>query len=218
MKKKVAVIHTFLYSVEDIKKLFAEKLPGIELINIIDDSILPEAIRHSGVTPEITRRICLYALQAEAMGAECILSPCSSIGDAVDTAQQLLKIPYCKIDGPMAEEAVRLGGNIAVIATVFPAATASVRLLAATAKKLNKEVTVKPWLVNGAFAALQANERDEHNRLVVHEIHKAAAANDVIVLSQGSMYHLLPLLSDVKKPVLASLATGVEQIRQVLRS
>lgn len=39
MKKKVAVIHTFLYSVEDLKKLYKEKLPEVELVNIIDDSI-----------------------------------------------------------------------------------------------------------------------------------------------------------------------------------
>ena len=32
---KVGVIHTFLYSVEDLKALFAEILPEVEMINII---------------------------------------------------------------------------------------------------------------------------------------------------------------------------------------
>lgn len=39
-KKKVAVIHIFLYLVEDIKKIFSEKLPEVEMINIINDSLL----------------------------------------------------------------------------------------------------------------------------------------------------------------------------------
>ena len=45
---------------------------------------------------------------------------------------------------------------------------------------------------------------------------EAAKDHDVIVLAQGSMYHLMPLLSDVKVPVLTSLETGVAQIRDVL--
>lgn len=40
--KKVAVIHTFLYSVEDLKLLFDKYLPEVEMINIIDDSLLKE--------------------------------------------------------------------------------------------------------------------------------------------------------------------------------
>lgn len=51
MKKRVGVVHTFLYSVEDLKKQFREKLPEVEMINIIDDSLLEEALANKGLTP-----------------------------------------------------------------------------------------------------------------------------------------------------------------------
>ena len=39
-KIRVGVVHTFLYSVEDLKAQFREQLPEAEMINIIDDSLL----------------------------------------------------------------------------------------------------------------------------------------------------------------------------------
>lgn len=217
MKRKVAVIHTFLYSVEDLKKLFNEKLPEVEMINIIDDSLLQEALSNKGITPGIIRRISNYAQQAEALGAEAILNQCSSVGEAADVAQKMIKIPYVKIDQPMAEEAVRLGSRIAVIATAISTIEPSSRLVESMAKKANKEVTVNRCFCEGAYEALLIeNNREKHNQIVIETIKKAAEENDVIVLAQGSMYHLMPLLKDIKVPVLTSLESGVEQIRRVL--
>ena len=42
MKKKVAVIHTSLVSLEDISALFNEIIPEVELTLIMDDSLLDE--------------------------------------------------------------------------------------------------------------------------------------------------------------------------------
>ena len=47
MKTRVGVVHTFLYSVEDIKEQFRKYLPEVEMINIIDDSLLEEALADS---------------------------------------------------------------------------------------------------------------------------------------------------------------------------
>ena len=217
MKKKVGVIHTFLYSVEDIKKIFSEKLPEVEMVNIIDDSLLAEALANKGLTPGIIRRICQYAIQAEAMGCELILNQCSSVGEAADVAQSMIKIPYVKIDQPMAEEAVRLGTNIAVIATAISTIEPSSRLVERMAAKVGKEVKVNRCFATGAYEALLVEgNREKHNQILIDTIKKAAEENDVIVLAQGSMYHLVPLLTDIKIPVLTSLETGVEQIRKYL--
>ena len=43
--KKVAVIHTSPVSLNELKALFAEILPEVEMINIIDDSLLEEVKR-----------------------------------------------------------------------------------------------------------------------------------------------------------------------------
>jgi hypothetical protein len=52
--------------------------------------------------------------------------------------------------------------------------------------------------------------------MVVAKIREAAVSHDVIVLAQGSMYQLIPLVKDVQVPVLTSIETGVAQIRQFI--
>jgi Asp/Glu/hydantoin racemase len=214
VKDKVAVIHTFLYSVEDLKKQFAQKVPEVEMVNIVDDSLLTEALENKGITANIIRKICAYAVEAEQMGCKCILNQCSSVGEASEAAQKLIKIPYLKIDQPMAREAVRLGKNIAVIATAISTVGPSTRLVESEGKKAGKEVHVSGCFAEGAYdVLLKENNREKHNQIVVATIEKAAQTHDVIVLAQGSMYHLMPLLGHIKVPVLTSLESGVEQIR-----
>ena len=218
MKKKVAVIHTFLYSVEDLKKLFREKIPEVEMINIIDDSLLQEMLNNDGMTKAVARRVTQYALIAESMGVDAILNQCSSVGEAVDIVKNLINIPYVKIDEPMAREAVRLGNKIAVIATAVSTIGPTSRLVENVAKETNRDVVVNKYFAAGAYEALlQENDREKHNQIVTGTIEKASKEHDVIVLAQGSMYHLLPLLKHIKKPVLTSLESGVEQLRTVLK-
>ena len=216
MKKKIVVIHTFLYSVEDLKKLFKENLPEVEMINIIDDSLLQESLDNKGMTKQVVKRIIQYALIAESMGADAILNQCSSVGEAVDIARKLINIPYVKIDEPMAREAVQLGNKVAVIATAISTVGPSTRLVENAAKDVKKDVIVRSYFATGAYEALlQENDRGKHNKIIIKTIEEASLENDVIVLAQGSMYHLLPLLEHIKKPVLTSLESGVKQLQKL---
>ena len=217
MRKRVGVVHTFLYSVEDIKAQFKKQLPEVEMINIIDDSLLEEALANKGITPAIISRICDYYTNLQELGCVCVLNQCSSVGEAADIAANLISIPIVKIDAPMAKKAVELGSKIAVIATAISTVEPSSRLIENTAKKAGKAVTVNRCFVEGAYDfLLKTGDRQKHNEMVIAKVKEAAKTNDVIVLAQGSMYHLMPLLKDVGVPVLTSLESGVAQIREVL--
>ncbi len=214
---KVGVVHTFLYSVEDLKAMFRKYLPGVEMINIIDDSLLQEALRNKGVTPGIISRMCDYYTNMQELGCACVLNQCSSVGEAADIAAKLIGIPMVKIDGPMAKKAVELGSRVAVIATAISTVEPSSRLVEHYAALAGKAVTVDRCYVDGAYdCLLKTGDKQKHNEMVCDKVRQAAADHDVIVLAQGSMYHLMPLLADVKVPVLTSLETGVEQIRGVI--
>ena len=74
-------------------------------------------------------------------------------------------------------------------------------------------------LVEGAMMVLiENNDVQTHNRMVLGEVEKAAAHNDVVVLAQGSMTELLPLLANIKIPVLSSPRLCVERIRELLEA
>jgi len=132
MEKKVAVIHTSFVSVDLLKSLFHDLIPEVRMINIVDDSLLFELIENRGITPSIVRRVCNYAIEAEAAGADAVFNQCSSVGEAVDIARTMLKIPYVKIDEAMAEEAVKLGSRIPVVATAASTIGSSCRLVERT--------------------------------------------------------------------------------------
>ncbi len=217
LKKKVAVIHTNLLTVMDLKELFKEIVPEVEMINIIDDSLLEDVMRSGGLTESVIKRICIYAIQAEEMGAHIILNQCSSVGEAVDVARNMLTIPYLKIDEPMAREAVKIGRRISVIGTVATTLDPSVRLIERTAAELDKKVDINKVLVDGAIRVLmEEGDREKHNRMVLGAIEEVAKNSDVIVLAQGSMAILLPYLNHIKIPVLTSPRSGVEQLKHVL--
>lgn len=216
-KIRVGVVHTFLYSVEDLKAQFREQLPEAEMINIIDDSLLEEALANGAVTPAIISRMCDYYQNLQELGCVCALNQCSSVGEASDIAGKTVSMPIFKIDRPMARKAAELGEKIAVIATACSTVEPSSRLVESEAARLGRRVQVDRCFVKGAYECLlKTGDKQKHNEMVVAKVEEAAKDHDVIVLAQGSMYHLMPLLSHIQVPVLTSLETGVAQLRKYL--
>ena len=216
-KIRVGVVHTFLYSVEDLKAQFREQLPEAEMINIIDDSLLEEALANGAVTPAIISRMCDYYQNLQELGCVCALNQCSSVGEASDIAGRTVSMPIFKIDRPMARKAAELGEKIAVIATACSTVEPSSRLVESEAARLGRRVQVDRCFVEGAYECLlKTGDKQKHNEMVVAKVEEAAKDHDEIVLAQGSMYHLMPLLSHIQVPVLTSLETGVAQLRKYL--
>lgn len=217
MKKKVAIIHTSFVSVNDLKALFAKFVPEAQVINIVDDSLLPEVMANGSITPGIVKRICTYALNAQEQGADLIFNQCSSVGEAADVAKKMLKIPYLKVDDAMAEKAVEIGNKIAVVATVASTMGPSTRLVSRAAEKINKQVVITECLVDGALDVLmKEGDVEKHNKMILQVIEKIAEQHDVIVLAQGSMTVLLPHLAHIKTTILTSPHLGVQRAREVL--
>ena len=62
--KKMAIIHTSAVSLQDLTALCQEIMPEVEIINIIDDSLLAEVKRNNGITPAVISRMCRYVQSA----------------------------------------------------------------------------------------------------------------------------------------------------------
>lgn len=217
MSKKIAVIHTSLAIRESVNQQILKVMPDADIHNIIDERILQDVMDNQGINTSIIKRMCLYTQAAEALGADAILNACSSVGEAFDIARRLVSVPTVKIDEAMAEIAVESGTRIAVYGTVATTLAPSQRLIANTAGKKNKGVEVVPFLIDGAFQVL-AEEKNtaKHNEMVLKRIHETQKDYDVIVLAQASMAILLPYLKELGKPVLISLESGIERLKQVL--
>jgi Asp/Glu/hydantoin racemase len=216
MQKTVFAIHTSLALLTPLGKLFAEMLPDMRLVNIVDDSLLADVRTAGCLTTSVTRRIVGYGMLAQSAGADAIVNCCSSVGEAADLLSQAVEIPVVKIDDRMAGNAVNYGPRVGVIATLPTTLDPTVRLIESHARRLGKYIEVRRYLVEGAFDVLMSGDGEKHDRMVLSEIGRACTENDVVVLAQGSMARLVTPLREMPAPVLSSPRLGVEALREVL--
>lgn len=217
MSKSIAIVETSAVSFAELKELCREIIPNVKVTQIIDESLIQEVNQNGGPTPFVKRRMFEYFRNAQELGVDLIVNQCSSVGEAADQIAPFLNVPILKIDEAMAEKAVQMGRKIAVVATVESTTGPSVRLIEKKAKELGKEVEVGLHLVEGAMMVLiEKNDAETHNRMVLGEVEKAAKENDVVVLAQGSMTVLLPLVSSMETPVLTSPRLCIERVKEIL--
>jgi Asp/Glu/hydantoin racemase len=214
--KTVVVVHTGPATMQPIKQQFEELLPDVRVVNLMDDSLLNDAITAGHLTEAITGRLFSYMQLGQNMGATVLLNACSSIGEAASAARAAISVPIVKIDDAMAEQSVAIGARIGVVATVRTTLEPTVRLIRAKAAEVGKTPDVIEALAEGAFEALLAGRADQHDDILRRTIQSLVGRVDVIVLAQASMARLAPGLADLGVPVLSSPRSGVEAVRRVL--
>jgi hypothetical protein len=213
MVQTVAVIHTSPATVDLFSRLIAARLPQVRVFNLLDDSVLPQLRDNGGDIAAVLPRWREYARIAQQQGADLILNACSSIGELCAPVGRELEIRIVRVDSAMAQQAVAQAQRVAVVATLASTLGPTTRLLAETARAQSREVQVLPMLVDGAYAALMAGDRDRHDDLVVATLARAASDADRVVLAQASMARVLPrLAADQQARCLVSPELAVESV------
>ena len=216
---KLAIIHTTPATVDTMKALAAEILPGCEVVNFVDDSILPQLAQNGGDLAAVEERLIHYARFAEQVSADVILEACSSVGEVVTKMQAAVSIPIVRIDDEMAEQAIQRGQHLGVAATLPTTLQPTTRLLRTKAYAGGKEVQITPVLIEGAYQKLMAGDRERHDNLLVEKLQELARTVDVMVLAQASMARVLPRLSGADQDkVLVSPRLAMERVKNVIDS
>lgn len=216
--KTLGLIHTSATLVPVFQQLCSQHLPGVQVFNIVDDSLIKNVIKCGGLRPDTARRVVGYAASAESAGADLILYTCSSIGAAVETAATLSKVPVLRVDQPMADKAVQTGSRIGVIATLSTTLDPTTDLVKRRAIVAGKEVQVTARLCQGAFDALMSGDTAGHDAMVAKALKELSTEVDVIVLAQASMARVVDTLheADKKIPILASPGIAIAHIATLL--
>lgn len=216
--KTLGLIHTSATLVPVFQQLCHQHLPGVQVFNIVDDSLIKNVIKCGELRPDTARRVVDYAASAESAGADFILYTCSSIGAAVETAATLSKVPVLRVDQPMADKAVQTGKRIGVIATLPTTLHPTTDLVKRRAAVVKKEVQVNSKLCEGAFDALMSGDTAKHDAMVAKALKELSSEVDVIVLAQASMARVVDTLdqADKKIPILASPGIAIAHIATLL--
>jgi Asp/Glu/hydantoin racemase len=218
-QRTVAVIHTSPATIEVFSRLLAEQLPEARIVNMLDDSVLPQLRDNGGDIGAIAPRWSQYARIARDNGACVILNACSSIGELCEPVGRELGIPVVRVDTAMAEKAVALGRVVAVAATLPSTLRPTCDLLSATARAHGRQIDVHALLVEGAYAALMAGNRDSHDDLIAAALTRAAGFADAVVLAQASMARVLPRLApEQQAKCLVSPALAVGSVVSAFRA
>jgi Asp/Glu/hydantoin racemase len=218
-QKTLGLVHTSATLVPVFAQLCKEKLPGVNVFNIADDSLVKGIMAAGSLTPTIARRVAGYLESAELAGADYIMVTCSSIGPAVEAGAKLMGVPVLRVDQPMADKAVTAGTKIGVVATLRTTLEPTADLIQRRAEKAGKKIELTSKLCEGAFDALMSGDAATHDAKVVTALKELSQQVDVIVLAQASMARVVDTLKPEEKrvPILASPGIALDYLATVLR-
>ena len=218
-QKTLGLVHTSATLVPVFAQLCKEKLAGVNVFNIADDSLVKGIIAAGSLTPTIARRVAGYLESAELAGADYIMVTCSSIGPAVEAAAKLIGVPVLRVDQPMADKAVATGKKIGVIATLRTTMEPTADLIRRRAENAGKKIELTSKLCEGAFEALMSGDGAAHDAKVTAALKELSHEVDVVVLAQASMARVVDALKPEERrvPILASPGIAVDYLAGVLK-
>jgi Asp/Glu/hydantoin racemase len=211
MSRRVVLVHTIAGLVPVFQEL-AKGLPSdVTVSNIVDESLLEDAITAGGLTHAVHRRVVDHILSAADSGAVAVLATCSSIGPAVEIASRLVGVPVLRIDEPMASAAVESGRQIGVLATVASTLNPTLDLLRRCARRIGKDVELVPVLKDEAYTAMRSGDGARHDELICEALMELALEVDAVVLAQASMRQVAATLEPgaLTVPVFSSPSSGM---------
>ena len=150
MNRCLGLVHTVPPLLEVFRRLTAEPLPGVQVLQILDEPMLERVKRRGRLAAEDGARLAEHVAVAAAVGAGAVLVTCSTVSPVVDMVRPTASIPVLKIDEAMIAEAVRLGRRVGVVATAASTLEPTRGLLEAAAARQGKTITTELTLVDGA--------------------------------------------------------------------
>jgi len=216
MIRKLAFLHTSHVLIPTFAGLAREILPELEVFHITDESLIRNTIAARALTRATIRRLVGMIGLAHEGGADAVMVTCSSIGPGVKVAREVYDFPVLRVDEAMAETAIQRGKRIGVAATLSTTLEPTIRLIEETAAAHHSKVEIVPALCQGAFEAVIAGDTARHDSMVIDTLNRLRGEVDVVVLAQASMARIVPQLTEVGAPILASPELAVRRAREVL--
>ena len=218
MAQTLAFLHTAPMLAPTFAALAAEKLPGVRIFHMVDESLIQNTLAAGKLERDTIRRICNAIESAHEGGADVVMLTCSSVGAAVDVARQLVDFPVLRVDEAMADEAVSRASRIGVAATLRTTLEPTAALIRERARIAGVSPVIVEKLCEGAFEAVRAGDGARHDEIVGRGLRELAGEVDVIVLAQASMARVVDTMPESERtvPILSSPALGVERAKRAL--
>jgi len=212
------MVHTIPSMVPVFDDLAKEIMPDVQIVHLTDQGTLKEVLATGEYPAYLTPRLARLAMCAEETGAKAVLLTCSTLGILVGEIQKLIGVPMLKVDEAMADQAVKVGSRIGVIATAHTTLKPTSGLVEERAALAKTAVEVEAVLCEGAYDAFNKGDTATHDRIVLEYLRRLMGRSDVVVLAQASMARVADQIPEEERPVpvLASPRSGVERFKELL--
>ncbi|GHO70651.1 hypothetical protein KSC_095430 [Ktedonobacter sp. SOSP1-52] len=204
-------LHTSPVHVATFERLVAECVidpASVALEHVVDESLLQEAREQGGVTPALRARIECYVEEGVEHGASVIVCTCSTIGASVEEYSDQVPVTVMRVDRAMAEEAVRQGECILLVAALESTLAPTRELLLDAARRAGKAIDIVELLCREAWAHFERGDQQAYLGEIATQLRAHAHEADVVVLSQASMAGVSDLCPDLGLPMLTSPRLG----------
>lgn len=212
---KIYLVHAAVVSIPPVVASFRAAWPEARLANLLEDSFMPDLAADGKLTDAMIERFVHIGQYCVKGGADGILFACSAFGPAIDECRRQLRIPVLKPNEALYEELTSKDCSVSLLATFPPSIPSMVSEIKELARARGTKLKLDTHLVEGALAALQADNPDEHSRLIVE-----SAANlqcDVIAFAQFSMAPALQAAAArTKTPILSTPDSAVAKLKSML--
>jgi hypothetical protein len=211
-------LHTSPVHQPTFDALMAEVVPGARTVSIVDAGLLDRARAHGLDDAQLADRVGRALETLAGDGAAAIVCTCSTIGELAERIGRGRSLTVVRVDRPMAERAVEVGGRILVVTALDSTVAPTTELLAEVAAGRGMPIDVELLLVDGAWPHFESGDLATYHRMIADAIATFATdapLPDVIILAQASMAPVASFdgVASLGVPVLASPRIAVESLR-----
>ncbi|MFJ1513529.1 aspartate/glutamate racemase family protein [Cellulosimicrobium funkei] len=213
----IGFLHTAEVHVATFGALVDELAPGEGHTHRVDVPLLDAARAGEPVAARVRSHVEALA----AAGASVVVCTCSTLGPVAESAGLgAAVVPVVRVDAPLAAEAVRDGGRVAVVVALASTLAPTTELLTDAARRAGTQVELEPVVCGDAWAAFETGDLAAYHRAVADAARDAVArcAPEVVVLAQASMAPAARLLADLPVRVLTSPGSAVARAVELARA
>ena len=207
--KKIAFLHTSPKHVEMYDALLETRNANVEVQHVVAASLLDRS-REYGITSALQDDIQRMILGVVDEGADVVVCTCSTIGGCVESVDSATESTVMRIDRAMAEQAIGIGDQIVVVATLASTIESTSELINDAARRAKRKIYLRHIVFEDAWACFETGDHEGYINAIVAGLPEAAVDADVIVLAQGSMAPAAERCSDLGVPVLSSPSLGLD--------
>jgi hypothetical protein len=206
----IAFLHTSPLHVDTFDELLRELSSEARATHRVRADLLAQAQVEGTDSPALIAGVRAELMEAAASRAPVVVCTCSTLGGIAESYDDEAPFRVTRIDRAMADQAVRHGGTVLIVAALASTVAPTSALLDSSCRRLRAVVTTRTLLVPEAWTHFQAGALAAYRDAIVATVSPLAAQVDTVVLAQASMAPAAAPLAALGIRVLSSPRLGLE--------